>query len=66
MDATERKLMKKAHKLAKFARKHGLEYAHVGVMAPDKHCSRWFTDVTANREKGEHISLNGFIEDGEL
>ena len=66
MDATERKLMKKARKLARFARKHGLEYAHVNVMAPDEECDRWFTDVTANRKKGKHISLTGFFEDGEL
>ena len=66
MDTIERKLMKKGRKLAKFARKHGFEYVHIGAMAPDNHCNRWFTDVTAHRENGKHISLTDFIEDGEL
>lgn len=66
MDTVERKLMKKGRKLAKFARKHGFEYVHVGVMSPDKHCDQWFTDVTAHHKNGRCVSSSDFFESGEL
>jgi hypothetical protein len=44
----ERKLRKKAKKLAKWAKRNGFEYVHVGVMAPDASSNKWFTDVTAH------------------
>lgn len=66
MDTIERKLMKKGRKLAKFARKHGLEYANVGVMAPNKHHNQWFIDVNAHHKNGRYGSLTDFIGDGEL
>ena len=66
MDTIERKLMRKGRKLAKFARKHGLEYANVGVMAPDEYHNQWFIDVTAHHKNGRCVSFNDFFEDGEL
>lgn len=63
----ERKLRKKARKLAKFARKHGLEYVHIGAMAPDEFTSEWFTDVTAHGEHGtNNLSASDFIKEAEL
>ncbi len=63
----ERKLRKRARKLAKFARKHGLEYVHIGAMAPDEFTSEWFTDVTAHGEHGRNnVSAGDFIKEDEL
>ena len=63
----ERKLRKRARKLAKFARKHGLEYVHIGAMAPDEFASEWFTDVTAHGRDGRNnLSASDFIKEGEL
>lgn len=63
----ERKLRKKARKLAKFARKHGLEYVHIGAMAPDEFTSEWFADVTANGKDGRNnVSAGDFIKEAEL
>lgn len=63
----ERKLRKRARKLAKFARKHGLEYITICVMAPDEITSEWFTDVTAHGRDGQNnVSAGDFIKEDEL
>ena len=63
----ERKLRKRARKLAKFARKHGLEYVHIGAMAPDEFTSEWFADVTAHGEHGtNNVSVGDFFKEAEL
>lgn len=63
----ERKLRKRARKLAKFARKHGLEYINICVMAPDEFASEWFTDVTAHGEHGtNNVSVGDFFKEDEL
>ena len=63
----ERKLRKKARKLAKFASKHGLVYVHIGAMAPDEFTSKWFTDVTAHGEsRADNVSATDFIKEEEL
>ena len=63
----ERKLRKRARKLAKFARKHGLEYVHIGAMAPDEFNNDWFTDVTTHGRDGRNnISAGDFIKEVEL
>ena len=63
----ERKLRKKARKLAKFARKHGIEYVHIGAMAPDEFASEWFTDVTAHAKDGRNnVSAGDFFKEAEL
>lgn len=67
MDTIERKLMKKGRKLAKFARKHGLGYADIGIMAPDEYHKQWFINVTAHGRGGRNnVSAGDFIGDGEL
>jgi hypothetical protein len=63
----ERKLRKKAKKLAKWAKRNGFEYVHVGVMAPDASSNKWFTDVTAHHMTGWHnVSACDLYDEEEL
>lgn len=67
MNSYERKLLKKARKLAKWAKKHHFEYVHIGVMAPDAHCADWFADVTAHHQiRGFNASLTELYKEDEL
>ena len=63
---TDEKLLKKAKKLAKWARKHGYEHVDVFVLAPDKNDPRWFAHIIVKPIGGESDSTAKFYEDGEL
>ena len=47
MNSYERKLRKKARKLAKWAKKHGIDHAHIFVIGPTEEDLRWYADSTA-------------------
>ena len=62
----ERKLRKKARKLGKWAKRHGIDYVTMCVSGPDDVDKRWWTDVTASIGD-EHVANAGdFYWEGEL
>lgn len=63
---TDTKLLKKAKKLAKWARKHGYEHVDVFTLGPDKNVPRWYAHVTVKTIGGNSDSVSEFYEDGEL
>lgn len=63
---TDTKLLKKAKKLAKWARKHGYEHVDVFALGPDKTDPRWYAHVTVETTDGKKRSVSDFYEDGEL
>ena len=63
---TDEKLLKKAKKLAKWARKHGYEHVDVFALGPDKIDPRWFAHISVNTIDGNKCSVSDFYEDGEL
>ena len=63
---TKEKLLKKAKKLAKWARKHGYEHVDVFALGPDKNDPRWFAHISVETIDGKKSSASDFYEDGEL
>lgn len=63
---TDTKLLKRAKKLAKWARKHGYEHVDVFTLGPDKNDPRWFAHVTVETIDRKKRTVSHFYEDGEL
>lgn len=63
---TDTKLLKKAKKLAKWARKHGYEHVDVFALGPDEEEPRWYAHVTVETINRKKRSAYSFYEDGEL
>lgn len=63
---TEKKLLKKAKKLAKWARKHGYEHVDVFALGPDKNDPSWFAHISVKTTDRKKRSASDFYEDGEL
>lgn len=66
MTKHERKLRKKAKKLAKWAKKHGIDHVDMFVFAPDSEEPRWFADVTAHIGDERVVSAGDFYKEEEL
>lgn len=60
------KLLKKAKKLARWARKHGYEHVDIFALGPDKHDQRWYSHIVVKPIGGKSYSASKFYEDGEL
>ena len=58
------KLAKRAKKLVAYARKHGLDYINISVMAPDEDCPRWFADVEFTPKDYRRVSVTQFYDEG--
>lgn len=63
---TEEKLLKKAKKLAKWARKHGYEHVDMFTLMPDDCDERWYSHIIVKPIGGKSDSASKFYEDGEL
>jgi hypothetical protein len=66
MNSYERKLRKKAHKLAKWAKKNGIEHVAIVAIAPNDVDTRWFADATAYVEDARVASVSDFYKEDEL
>lgn len=66
MNSYERKLRKKARKLAKWAKKHGIEHVAMCVSGPDDVDPRWWADVTAYIGDVRVVSVYDFYKEDEL
>lgn len=66
MTDLERKLRKKAKKLAKWAKRHGIEHVAMCVSGPDDVDKRWWTDVTAYIGDVRVVSTYRFYKEDEL
>lgn len=62
----ERKLVKKARRLAEWARSHGYGYVNVVAMEPDDDIPRWYAHVDAKGPNGFEFRGGKFYEGGEL
>lgn len=66
MTDIKRKLRKKAKKLAKWAKKHGIDHVHIFVIGPTEEDLRWFADTTAYVEDARVASVSDFYKEDEL
>lgn len=66
MTKHERKLRKKAKKLAKWAKKHDIEHVNMFVSAPNSEEPRWFADFTAYVGELRVVSASDFYAEEEL
>ena len=62
----ERKLVRKARRLAEWAKRHGYGYVNVTAMEPDAECPRWYAHVDARDPNGFEFHDGTFYEGGEL
>lgn len=62
---TDKKLLKKAQKLAKWAKRHGYEHVDVFVFAPHADYE-WYAHIIATDASGIDHSVGEFFTDGEL
>lgn len=62
----ERKLRKRARKLAKWARKHGYEFVDVFTLAPHDDYESWYAHIDATRADGSEYHDGSFYEEAEL
>lgn len=63
---TNKKLLKKAEKLAKWAKRHGYEHVDVFAIAPTADIEQWYARITATDTNGTDYSVGDFFESGEL
>ena len=66
MTDTERKLRKKARKLAKWAKRHGIDHVDIVAIAPNDVDLRWFADATAYVEDARVAFVSDFYKEDEL
>ena len=66
MTDINRKLRKKAKKLAKWAKKHGIEHVDIVAIAPNDVDPRWFADATAYVDDARVASVSDFYKEDEL
>ncbi len=66
MTDINRKLRKKAKKLAKWAKKHGIDHVDIVSIAPNDVDTRWFADATAYVEDARVASVSDFYKEDEL
>lgn len=66
MTDINRKLHKKAKKLAKWAKKHGIDHVDIVAIAPNDVDPRWFADATAYVEDARVASVSDFYKEDEL
>ena len=66
MTDINRKLRKKAKKLAKWAKKHGIDHVDIVAIAPNDVGPRWFADATAYVEDARVASVGDFYKEDEL
>ena len=66
MTDIERKLRKKAKKLAKWAKRHGIDHVHMFAIGPTEEDPRWWADATAHVGDVRLVSAGDFYEEGNL
>ena len=66
MNSYERKLRKKAKKLAKWAKRHGIDHARIFVIGPTEEDLRWYADSTAYVGDVSVASVSDFYKEDEL
>lgn len=62
-DKLERKLRRKAKKLAKWAKKHGIDHVDMFVIGHTEEDPRWYADVTAHIGDVRVVSAGDFYEE---
>ena len=62
----ERKLRKKAKKLAKWAHKNGFDHVDMFAIGPTEEDTRWYADVTAYVGDVRVVSAGDFYKEEEL
>ena len=62
----ERKLRKKAKKLAKWAKRHGIDHVDMFAIGPTEEETRWYADAAAHVGDVRVVSAGDFYKEDEL